>query len=54
MLKFNKAFKILLGIYLCVGLISSLAGFATHTVLGKADKNVHYDHVYEIKQAYLY
>jgi hypothetical protein len=45
--------KILLGIYVLVGLMMSVVGFAIHTVINNADTNIHYDHVYTVKQAYI-
>ncbi len=45
--------KILLGLYVLVGMLFSVMGFAWQTVLGKADVNTHFDHVYQAKQAYI-
>ena len=47
------AIKILIVIYLLIGLMMSVVGFAAHTVINNADTNLHYDHVYEVKQAYI-
>ena len=44
----KKITKIVIGIYLFIGLSFSIVGVATLTVLGKADTNIHYDQVYHI------
>lgn len=49
----NQTAKILLGIYLLIGALFSIMGFATHTVINNAGTNLHYDDVYSVKQAYI-
>ncbi len=45
--------KILLGIYLLLGVLFSVMGIATQTVINNAGTNLHYDDVYQVKQAYI-